>query len=466
MLQQGTRRVMETADFGGFQPSVMTLCLPSQYHHHNHHHHLGSSATGGSDSFRPYGGNASSSPADLSLFSPMSDSLKPSAHHYGGGGAGGSQPSHKLMSIIKSQAGLNSEVERISSSTSLTNVGGSNLNKLRQSTVPPTSSATALSPSRTVCSSSSASISHHFNLVVGGKEVGTAGMHPSLSPWFIQQQQQQQQKPMGSNKKRRQLSESASGSDDDHYHPDDSGLLLEHHSLSEGETSGGGGGRIGPSHHHQTVMSLTGSTGPLGAGMPANGSTGLTSSAGGSSRKNRQGKAVRLSINARERRRMHDLNDALDELRSVIPYAHSPSVRKLSKIATLLLAKNYIMMQANALDELRRVVTYMNQTTGLSIPASVASMMTNPPGSNMQSSGNGSPVGPAPTTSAGAANGQTSPPLLPSADSVCLNGMLAAESSNGSSSNSSSFAISGLLSKSSPAPSASAGKAITTNNGQ
>ena len=101
---------------------------------------------------------------------------------------------------------------------------------------------------------------------------------------------------------------------------------------------------------------------------------------GGSSsgtRKNRQGKAVRLSINARERRRMHDLNDALDELRSVIPYAHSPSVRKLSKIATLLLAKNYIMMQANALDELRRVVTYVNQTTGLSIPVSSAAMNPN-----------------------------------------------------------------------------------------
>lgn len=60
--------------------------------------------------------------------------------------------------------------------------------------------------------------------------------------------------------------------------------------------------------------------------------------------KNRQGKTVRLNINARERRRMHDLNDALDELRSVIPYAHSPSVRKLSKIATLLLAKNYILV--------------------------------------------------------------------------------------------------------------------------
>lgn len=76
-----------------------------------------------------------------------------------------------------------------------------------------------------------------------------------------------------------------------------------------------------------------------------------------------QGKTVRLSINARERRRMHDLNDALDELRSVIPYAHSPSVRKLSKIATLLLAKNYILMQANALEEMRRLITYMNQTS-------------------------------------------------------------------------------------------------------
>uniref|UniRef100_A0A452IHW9 Class E basic helix-loop-helix protein 22 n=1 Tax=Gopherus agassizii TaxID=38772 RepID=A0A452IHW9_9SAUR len=64
-------------------------------------------------------------------------------------------------------------------------------------------------------------------------------------------------------------------------------------------------------------------------------------------------KALRLNINARERRRMHDLNDALDELRAVIPYAHSPSVRKLSKIATLLLAKNYILMQAQALEEMR-----------------------------------------------------------------------------------------------------------------
>lgn len=41
---------------------------------------------------------------------------------------------------------------------------------------------------------------------------------------------------------------------------------------------------------------------------------------------------------------MHDLNLAMDRLREVMPYAHGPSVRKLSKIATLLLARNYILM--------------------------------------------------------------------------------------------------------------------------
>ena len=71
----------------------------------------------------------------------------------------------------------------------------------------------------------------------------------------------------------------------------------------------------------------------------------LKKASGVSKKKNRTEKLARLSINARERRRMHDLNDALDDLRNVIPYAHSPSVRKLSKIATLLLAKNYILMQ-------------------------------------------------------------------------------------------------------------------------
>lgn len=69
---------------------------------------------------------------------------------------------------------------------------------------------------------------------------------------------------------------------------------------------------------------------------------------------------------------MHDLNDALDELRHVIPYAHSPSVRKLSKIATLLLAKNFILMQANALGELRRMLICLHQHSGDSLPQPIS----------------------------------------------------------------------------------------------
>ncbi|XP_011855600.1 PREDICTED: class E basic helix-loop-helix protein 22 [Mandrillus leucophaeus] len=98
-------------------------------------------------------------------------------------------------------------------------------------------------------------------------------------------------------------------------------------------------------------------------------------SSSSSSKKSKEQKALRLNINARERRRMHDLNDALDELRAVIPYAHSPSVRKLSKIATLLLAKNYILMQAQALEEMRRLVAYLNQGQAISaasLPSSAA----------------------------------------------------------------------------------------------
>uniref|UniRef100_A0A8C4QUH2 Oligodendrocyte transcription factor 2 n=1 Tax=Eptatretus burgeri TaxID=7764 RepID=A0A8C4QUH2_EPTBU len=65
---------------------------------------------------------------------------------------------------------------------------------------------------------------------------------------------------------------------------------------------------------------------------------------------------LRLKINSRERKRMHDLNVAMDGLREVMPYAHGPSVRKLSKIATLLLARNYILMLSSSLEEMKRLV--------------------------------------------------------------------------------------------------------------
>ncbi|XP_028995573.1 oligodendrocyte transcription factor 4 [Betta splendens] len=65
---------------------------------------------------------------------------------------------------------------------------------------------------------------------------------------------------------------------------------------------------------------------------------------------------LRLKVNSRERKRMHDLNQAMDGLREVMPYAHGPSVRKLSKISTLLLARNYILMLSNSLEEMKKLV--------------------------------------------------------------------------------------------------------------
>nr|CAG4642979.1 EOG090X0NKK [Evadne anonyx] len=210
---------------------------------------------------------------------------------------------------------------------------------------------------------------------------GAAGSASLMPPWFLHQQPNKN--------KRRQLSESASGSDDDGFHAEDGGMEQQN-SLSEGETSGGGGGSGGGGAGGTGSADSTAiDQSLLSQNMAISGLIGHPNG----SRKNRQGKAVRLSINARERRRMHDLNDALDELRSVIPYAHSPSVRKLSKIATLLLAKNYIMMQANALDELRRLVNYLNQTTGINLPAVPA--MLNP-----VTSTSGASAPPAPSASA------------------------------------------------------------------
>ncbi|XP_019623363.1 PREDICTED: oligodendrocyte transcription factor 2-like [Branchiostoma belcheri] len=78
---------------------------------------------------------------------------------------------------------------------------------------------------------------------------------------------------------------------------------------------------------------------------------------------------LRLKVNHRERKRMHDLNSALDGLREVMPYAHGPSVRKLSKIATLLLAKNYILMLNSSLEEMKRLVSDIQHTRRAGLPS-------------------------------------------------------------------------------------------------
>ncbi|XP_078422486.1 oligodendrocyte transcription factor 3-like [Cetorhinus maximus] len=66
---------------------------------------------------------------------------------------------------------------------------------------------------------------------------------------------------------------------------------------------------------------------------------------------------LRLKVNGRERKRMQDLNVAMDGLRELMPCAHGPSVRKLSKIATLLLARNYILMLSSSLGEMKKLLS-------------------------------------------------------------------------------------------------------------
>ncbi|KAK3605185.1 hypothetical protein CHS0354_012994 [Potamilus streckersoni] len=72
--------------------------------------------------------------------------------------------------------------------------------------------------------------------------------------------------------------------------------------------------------------------------------------------KSRVPEDVRLRVNHRERQRMHDLNSALDSLRQVMPYSNGPSVKKLSKMSTLLLARNYIIMLNKSLEDMRRMI--------------------------------------------------------------------------------------------------------------
>ena len=65
----------------------------------------------------------------------------------------------------------------------------------------------------------------------------------------------------------------------------------------------------------------------------------------------RERNSRRLESNERERQRMHSLNDAFQELREVIP--HVRIGRKLSKIETLTLAKNYIKALTNVVCDMR-----------------------------------------------------------------------------------------------------------------
>uniref|UniRef100_A0A8C7RE11 Oligodendrocyte transcription factor 1 n=1 Tax=Oncorhynchus mykiss TaxID=8022 RepID=A0A8C7RE11_ONCMY len=74
---------------------------------------------------------------------------------------------------------------------------------------------------------------------------------------------------------------------------------------------------------------------------------------------------LRRKINSRERKRMQDLNVAMDALREVMP--GTPPGRRLSKISTLVLARNYILLLGSSLQEMRRLLGEVSVGVGVGV---------------------------------------------------------------------------------------------------
>lgn len=116
---------------------------------------------------------------------------------------------------------------------------------------------------------------------------------------------------------------------------------------------------------------------------------------------------LRLRVNSRERQRMHGLNSAMDALRQVMPYAQGPSVKKISKMNTLLLARNYIVLLKRSIEEMKRTLTdvFANGASPLVSPADIESVAA----ATMRRSHPRSPL----LTSAGPSKLSHSPPFSP-----------------------------------------------------
>ncbi|KAH8421139.1 hypothetical protein KR009_000140 [Drosophila setifemur] len=142
-------------------------------------------------------------------------------------------------------------------------------------------------------------------------------------------------------------------------------LEMTDSSSQSDDTSGGGGSSNGggsstANNGHQQVSCLGGqrtscrgrgqqtTAGGCPTGLIVNSASSSSSNANTNANRRRKGtlnakerNLRRLESNERERMRMHSLNDAFQSLREVIP--HVEMERRLSKIETLTLAKNYII---------------------------------------------------------------------------------------------------------------------------
>lgn len=94
----------------------------------------------------------------------------------------------------------------------------------------------------------------------------------------------------------------------------------------------------------------------------------LSTSSNSSESRSRVPDEIRLRINSRERQRMHELNDALDALKSVLPQSQGSSLKKLSKLSTLVHAREHIQSLSRSIDEMKRLVRSLsrNKVQGVS----------------------------------------------------------------------------------------------------
>ncbi|CAD5115090.1 DgyrCDS4102 [Dimorphilus gyrociliatus] len=75
--------------------------------------------------------------------------------------------------------------------------------------------------------------------------------------------------------------------------------------------------------------------------------------------KDKDKELTRLRVNFRERERMHDLNMALESLRQILPQpttSQSGTIKKLSKMATLITARSYILALTRSIEETKRMI--------------------------------------------------------------------------------------------------------------
>ena len=124
----------------------------------------------------------------------------------------------------------------------------------------------------------------------------------------------------------------------------------------------------------------------------------------------------RQKINFQERKRTYELNVAFDDLREVMPF---PNGRKMPKITTLVLAKNYILTLKESVEEMKRLVGKLDQEIVRNPGSRSAGLPTIPPAASQVSNNTawtGPPGAPSlPRAGALTYKGDTIPPapLLP-----------------------------------------------------